>query len=69
MASISYALYAKAVCGEQAGEYVMCWNFAEIELVIAVAKQRVYDVGTIFLYRHIETDGTFMRTVLQVFEK
>jgi hypothetical protein len=70
MGSVSYALYAKALKGENAGEYVMCWNFDDRELATAVALQRIYDVGTVILCRHQHEMGTgklLNSTMLDVF--
>jgi hypothetical protein len=66
---VSYALYAKALSGENVGEYVMCWNFDDRELATAVALQRIYDVGTVILCRHAIKDGIAKCTMLDVFTR
>ncbi len=53
MEKVTFALYARAIHGEQEGEYVMCWNFDNEALATAVALQRVHDVGQITMYRHV----------------
>jgi len=51
---ITYALYARAIKGEQKGEMVMCWNFQDVATAEWVGQMRTRDVsgGHIEMWKH-----------------
>lgn len=64
----TFALYAKAIRGEDAGAYVFCWNFSNLAIAISFAEQRK-DVGDIHLFKHVYNDNNLiMKEYLETFE-
>jgi hypothetical protein len=60
MENVTFALYAKAIRGDDIGNYVFCWNFQKKDTAIAFAKQRS-DVGDIILFKHTYNNNELIK--------